>query len=267
MKNKGFTMIELIIAISLLSVISTPFINSFLKSMEINRKTENTIEANYIAQKFLEDIKFSDDLTAFPATQEYQGFTVDINFSDITNTLKISKSGTTVSNGGYVLPSSYDMEIRYYETLSDGSKIRISSTDYESTSDQYTIKIENHSEGSDLLTVTILYPNEVSLAPINTGGDSFSDIKILVGEGISEKGKLTLNNLSDKKIKFYEFDDKNDDLQLEPLVSINSGDVEIINNLDTISQDGNNNYKLYSVEISVSKNGIELEKLISTVKK
>lgn len=260
-------MIELIVAISLLSVISTPFINSFIKSMEINKKTENTIEANYIAQKFLEDIKYSDDLSVFPATQQYQGFTVDITFTDITDTLKITKNGTTVSNGGYTLPDSYDMELRYYETVSDGSKIRIASTDYKSPSDQYTLKIENQSEGSDLLTVSLLHPNESFLAPINASGETFVDIKILVGNDISENGELVLNNLSDKKIVFYEFDDDNDYLKLDPVVSINSGDIEIINNLNTLSQDGNNNYSLYSVEIVVSKNGVELEKLISTVKK
>ena len=260
-------MIELIIAISLLSVISSPFINSFIKSMEINKRTENTIEANYIAQKFLEDIKYSDDLSIFSATQEYQGFTVDITFTDITDTLKITKDRTTVSNGGYTLPDDYDMELRYYETVSDGSKIRIASTDYKSSSNQYTLKIENQSEGSDLLTVSLLYPTEFPILSINASGKTSVDIKILVGSNISENGELILNNLSDKKIQFYEFDDNNDYLKLDPVVSINSGDIEIISNLNTLSQDGNNNHSLYSVEIVISKNGVELEKLISTVKK
>lgn len=55
--NKGMTLVELLAAIAILAVVTTPFLNSFLASARSNQKARNTLRATTVAQNLMEGIE------------------------------------------------------------------------------------------------------------------------------------------------------------------------------------------------------------------
>lgn len=52
--NKGFTLVELIVAITLLVIVVTPIMNSFITSARVNRNARKVMVATDVAQNFIE---------------------------------------------------------------------------------------------------------------------------------------------------------------------------------------------------------------------
>ena len=55
--NKGMTLVELMIAITMLALVSTPFLNSFLVSVRNNYKSRNVLRATTVAQNLMEGLE------------------------------------------------------------------------------------------------------------------------------------------------------------------------------------------------------------------
>lgn len=55
--NKGMTLVELLAAIAILAIVTTPFLNSFLASARNNQKARNTLRATAVAQNLMEGIE------------------------------------------------------------------------------------------------------------------------------------------------------------------------------------------------------------------
>lgn len=55
--NKGMTLVELLIAITILALITTPFLNSFIVSVRNNYKARNVLRATTVAQNLMEGIE------------------------------------------------------------------------------------------------------------------------------------------------------------------------------------------------------------------
>lgn len=53
-KEKGLTLIEVILSLAILGIIIVPFLNMFVFSTMTNRKSENILDATYIAQNIME---------------------------------------------------------------------------------------------------------------------------------------------------------------------------------------------------------------------
>lgn len=55
--NRGMTLVELMIAITMLAVITTPFLNSFIVSVRNNNKARNIFRATTVAQNLMEGLE------------------------------------------------------------------------------------------------------------------------------------------------------------------------------------------------------------------
>ena len=55
--NRGMTLVELLIAITMLALITTPFFNSFFVSVKNNNKARNVLRATTVAQNLMEGLK------------------------------------------------------------------------------------------------------------------------------------------------------------------------------------------------------------------
>ena len=55
--NKGMTLVELMIAITMLALVSTPFLNSFIVSVRNNNKSRNVLRATTVAQNLMEGLE------------------------------------------------------------------------------------------------------------------------------------------------------------------------------------------------------------------
>ena len=53
-KEKGLTLIEVILSLVILGIIIVPFLNMFIFSTMANRKSENILDATYVAQNIME---------------------------------------------------------------------------------------------------------------------------------------------------------------------------------------------------------------------
>lgn len=60
MKNRGYTLIELIVAISILAIIAIPLMHGFVTSARMNAKAREIEQATTVAQNVMEEIKVTD---------------------------------------------------------------------------------------------------------------------------------------------------------------------------------------------------------------
>ncbi len=56
-KNKGFSLIEVLVAIAILAVLSLPILSAFMSAAKVNLKARQEENANAVAQKVMEDMK------------------------------------------------------------------------------------------------------------------------------------------------------------------------------------------------------------------
>lgn len=56
-KNKGFTLVEVLIAMTILAIIVVPLLRAFVTSANVNAKAEHLMNANNIAQNIIEELK------------------------------------------------------------------------------------------------------------------------------------------------------------------------------------------------------------------
>ena len=57
--NKGLTLVELVVSLAILGIIMAPLSSFFVNTIKINKSSENQMIANQLAQKYMEQLKFS----------------------------------------------------------------------------------------------------------------------------------------------------------------------------------------------------------------
>lgn len=100
-KNKGFTLMEIVISIALLSIVIIPFSNLVLNSFMITNDAEIKQQATNIAQKYVEKIK--SDST--------------INFDNVSEGLE------TLNEAAYPTSTSDGFSIKYYIVRDENYKV------------------------------------------------------------------------------------------------------------------------------------------------
>lgn len=58
--NKGFSLIELIVAVAVIALVVGPVLHAFVTSMRINRNSKEMLQATTVAQNIMEDVKGKD---------------------------------------------------------------------------------------------------------------------------------------------------------------------------------------------------------------
>ena len=89
--NKGLTLVELIVSLAILGIIIAPLSSFFVNTVKVNKDSENQMIANQLAQKYMEQLKFSDIIEL---TDEDEQEIKDNNYPNFKITKKVQEHGT-----------------------------------------------------------------------------------------------------------------------------------------------------------------------------
>lgn len=108
-KNKGFTLVEVLIAITILAIIVTPLLHAFVTAANVNSKSRRLLDSNTLSQNIIEEVK-STSLGELDSLYDYVETTID----EVTGlaTHRYIKSGVDAGN------TTYDVEIEIKENAS-----------------------------------------------------------------------------------------------------------------------------------------------------
>lgn len=260
--NKGVTLLELLIAIALLSLLIGPYFSHFITSTKIGERSERIVRAEFIAQKYLEMEKSNRTIPVSGVKKEQEDhFEIVITYNDKTD--GINQSTRTLEI--YDDSQEYDLIMRPDLNLSDSSIAfeLAGGTELDETSDI--------SFGGDLLLSLDegTQPNEYFLSYQINGGtpttlpgfpistDDELAIKFLTPEiGITDKIlDIELANLTsgDSEVTFvlFEYDDDNRNYEFSTS-NLSIGDVSLFLKLTSDTDENiDNTLDYYWVNIEV----------------
>lgn len=101
--ESGMTLVEVLVAIALISMIVTTFLSFFIQAAKTNNRTSDINRATFIAQAHLETLNqytsYSEiEKAGLLDNQEEEGFTIKTTIAKDTTTLYLTK--VTVTKGG-----------------------------------------------------------------------------------------------------------------------------------------------------------------------
>ncbi|HEY9063233.1 MAG TPA: type II secretion system protein [Pseudobacteroides sp.] len=89
--KKGFTIVELIISVTLLAIITVPLMAGFANIALINKLTRNQIEINAVARQVQQEV--IDIVKKGGAAEDVNGNSVNIKNTDVSN-IKVGQAST-----------------------------------------------------------------------------------------------------------------------------------------------------------------------------
>lgn len=272
--KKGFTLLEVIISLALISIILIPISNMVLTSVKINKATENKQQAKAVLQETIENIKAIERLSTESSNPLSNGITLsksmgedkkliyslsgNVNEFSIEGSIKESSIVTNnkvneikVDKTIYFHKSSISIS-ENSESISIGEAIKKSSGSLVTPSEEVAIKM---SDGQD---ITITYGENKNIISIPTPENNA--LLICLKENGEKKLKLNIENSSErKKLKVYLYNGEKISERDDVIISELNGPIELIEGIK--NDEDIVNEKLYVVELRASKNGEVIESM------
>lgn len=222
--KKGFTLIEVILSIAILSIIIGPILSLTLSTVKINKQSDDKLKAISLAQKHLEEIKSSE-------------YTLPANLSLQINDNK-SESG-------------FDIE----RTITPIETYKVD--------DSTITSITYDAEVNDDIPSNSIIPGDLLINYVDSNNLKI-ELKDSTTRGVNVKIKLTgntsvsvdLNNDSSEVLNIYFTKDSKD-----YSISRCTGRVKTFTNIPDEVQANDNKYRLYKIVVEVKKNGKSLQKI------
>lgn len=284
LNNKGLSLIEVLIALAILSIMTIPVFDTFLESMKINHQTMITVSANHVGQHVLELLKSSGGLQDFSHsinmdggyvetyTGQLDGYDVDVTLTKIDGITYAPVSGTEVNLGNETDTSSPDFTMTYKKAEGGNSHFLFDSQSQ--THETTWVKIIFENEASNVKAKMILMKKEGDTWREQTTGSiknitpSENKVKMNISvSGEPEDGRIDIDNKSDVQLSIYEIDDNASVLRVVPKMTSESGDITLYRNIRSQSASTDNDKLVYNVHVKVSKNSTVLEDFVGTVVK
>lgn len=275
--EKGYTMVEILIAMAILAIISAPMLNVFTDSVRINRMADDQYRADIIAQKFLEDIRMNGLPDELDTTVSYGDFTVRVLHSELANNLE---TAATEVSSNFTLPT-MDTEVELYLDVDSNIALRSESFDLNNLNlnpNHYLLSITQPNTAINNYNLNVSYTVNSQVITNNITLSSIDDDRAITLM-ISKNANLSfnseqniafeiLNKTSNEGLRKLEIYVTNDQLSnINFTVAPLSNSVKIIRNLTSSTHVSNNNYRSHNVEVTVSKSGTEYTKLKTVISK
>lgn len=290
--TSGVTMIELIVSISILAIVAAPFIGTMISATRNNELSNEITQASMLAQRTMEDLKsrpgllFDDEkyfsgnssllklYTPAPSDVAFQiKYRVDKVSEGILNRPtptpavippaddgKVYSSFTSKDINGNYIEMPYQLEFNVEST-----QLKFNGSYYDLLSKKYFLNI-NGSGGS--YSYILMDEGGTQLQPLNNWltVDNRIEIKIQFNDTLPGTLEMHVNQdpFLDKEVYFYVVNNKDP----SRLLLINDGTGKFFqydNLIDSPVREYFN--RLYQVTVIVEKDGSEVNKLVSNIKK
>ena len=155
-RNRGFSLVELLVAMIILAIVVTPLLRSFVVAARTNAKARKVIQANTSVQNLMEEIK-GDPLA--DVLRAVNGFNKDEKGETIHVSLPSSGFEAVLNGGSYTAVSAANSAVSAItETDAGGTVIVTGSTFTPNSSGEYHVVLDGitngHSTYDALLTLT-----------------------------------------------------------------------------------------------------------------
>lgn len=295
--NKGYTLVELIITLAVVSIMIVPIFDAFLESNRVNLMSRRQISAAYLAQNELEDIKGmtraqfnaydqSDDgiYDILKANFEYNetskisnggtAFDVEITIKNVTNQL-----GITANESMTHIDSIRDAHctIVLPDTTDDTNNLiaeTLTSHAYSFNTHMLDLLIVKFDDAQSQLTIegatpvaTISHVEFIGALPdvdsrivLNLVGNEF------MTDDSSDEWTFNIINKTDYPVDVKPFSDEFSNIHIEAS-SDSTNDIYIGNAFPLLTGDPSTPEEWFEVVITVSYNNVVYETIVSTVGK
>ena len=301
MKNeKGFTLIELVVSIAVLSMLIVPFFGIFTNAAKLDMRSKKDLTANYLAQHLASEAKehpmthsgWDESLsgstaifTKNPLEGDYSKYSAVLTYDDFTHSVS-SNGYEDLSSGNVDYKSMFTFKwdeeaktLGYFFDNSESGGYTI-----EDTSNNVEINLENGSSGINSFFIEVKINNDNPLARYDFSLDEeidFIDIKITLASesDIDQKNKTiqiannTVNqeNPNQKRhITLGAYCENFIDNEFVTVTSQGSDDISLVHLDETEVVATENSLKLLTVEISgydpITGTVKVLKKLVTTVR-
>lgn len=222
--KKGFTLIEVILSIAILSIIIGPVLSLTLSTVKINKQSDDKLKAMNIAQKHLEEIKSfdyklqPDAIFPIEETVAYNSFSVERTIIPVEE-YKFDGSNNDIN-------IIYDIEIK----------------------DNF---ITNNIPG--VLEISYIANNNFKLDFV---GSTSREINVKIGFTGNDTVNIDINNINNSEgLNVYFIKDSNYS------ISRCSGKVNMFTNVSENTELNNEAYRLYKIIVDVKKGSKSLQKI------
>lgn len=282
MNQKGFSLIEVVLSLAIISIIVVPFMQIFITSTSTNNLSKREIQATFLAQKYMEEAKANiktddllntDEFTYIPDGEYYlkEESNMDFNIRLEYRNQLFPKSGAEIVDGDITL---YEADLNiYFQPSSSTTEMNIPgySKNYynENKIFEFILTPKDDDSIDFYIKDTSEFPDSSIVFNINDFNDPTGE-SIVIQSNVSENeneihsiGFLIKNN-TDRTLHFYKTDDPYNKLK----ISVETGEVVIISNLNSDPDSSTLNLEdLYEVTIIVSHEGKVYEKIVSQIRK
>lgn len=228
--NKGFSLLELVFSLALLSIIVIPIGCLFIGSAKATTTTNDKMTASYIAQREMETLKSLEELNEYDSIDKIQ----DEEYNDFFYEVNISAMKEYYSHMKY--------KDIYIDNILELNIDNLKSNEY------YFLDIE---EGGNYEFYNVSHSKSNGVLHINDD-ETITLLLNIIGE---HRGKLKVSNEYPNLLNIYI--KKEQDIEIENLL----GSIRVYENyIDTYNKN-ESAARVYEVNIKVYKNDILLEEL------
>lgn len=264
--NKGLTLVELVVSLAILGIIMAPLSSFFVNTIKINKNSEDRLTANQIAQKYMEEAKFTKLPSEETITKTDEDFKTTIEIEkhtdyEIDKEMK-KKVNEDEKNKDKNNSITYHTEIEIDKEDTQSDKVTFKATDSgnqdELISNDQEIKIDIKKDHNNKITVKFneKYTKTVTNIDLNN-----HDINIKINcNGNRFPIKLDVSTLNNVKTKIYVV--KSEATKNKIKLNTSEGNVRLYNNIYDKSVRKKEDSWIYKINVTVTKNGKELAKLV-----
>jgi len=274
MNEKGFTLIEVLISLVVLSIVIIPFTEIFMTSTKVDNISKRDIKATYLAQNYMEMAKYNYGET-FDGGEIEDNIVRKTYYEDGFEIELISEAMTTKGGESIyedipnILEQDFDMKIYKddeFEYFEIGQNKYSEGLYYyqELNPNNIEIDIVKHEDDGSYYIISPI-SNDIRFTTFNN--DDTIVFKLIIEDEDINDINLSINNKSDRKVIVYEYDDFQDKVELSIDGGANTEEVEVFSNLITAPDKGDYSEIIYRITVNVSYNERTIQKIVSMLRR